>query len=154
MKKKMTKGSKVRITKEFSFEMSHLLRNHDGPCRNIHGHSYRLFVTLIGSPETDPGSPELGMLIDFGHLKKIVTESIVTEFDHALILSEAAFQGSFLEQYPGKLKVFPFEPTCENLILYFADLLSEKFSGNVSLHSLKLHETATSLAEWYASDNE
>ena len=43
-------ASVIRVTKEFSSEMSHVLWNYDGPCRNVHGHSYRLFVTISGVP--------------------------------------------------------------------------------------------------------
>ncbi len=63
--------SKIRITKEFHFEMAHTLLGYDGPCRNIHGHSYELKVTLLGVPIDDPKNPKLGMVMDFGDLKKL-----------------------------------------------------------------------------------
>ncbi len=62
----------IRVTKEFPFEMAHVLWNYDGPCKNVHGHSYRLFVTLSGYPSDDPLNPKNGMVIDFSDLKKIV----------------------------------------------------------------------------------
>ena len=62
----------IRVTKSFTFEMAHALWNYDGPCRNIHGHSYELLVTISGHPITDENSPKLGMVMDFGDLKKIV----------------------------------------------------------------------------------
>ncbi len=64
----------IRITKIFHFEMAHALNNYDGLCRNIHGHSYKLRVTLIGQPSNDKTSPKKGMLIDFSDIKKIVRE--------------------------------------------------------------------------------
>lgn len=73
----------IRVTKEFRFEMAHALWNYDGPCRNVHGHSYILYVTLAGEPVNDPDHPRNGMVIDFGDLKKIVRENIVDRFDHA-----------------------------------------------------------------------
>ena len=73
----MINKNRVRITKEFSFEMSHFLKNHLGGCNNIHGHSYKLFVTISGYPCNDTDSPQYGMLIDFGELKKIVNKSII-----------------------------------------------------------------------------
>ena len=66
--------SKIRITKEFSFETGHALYGYDGKCRNVHGHSYHLSVTVIGNPITDSSHVKLGMVIDFGDLKKIVKE--------------------------------------------------------------------------------
>ena len=62
----------IRVTKEFRFEMAHVLFNYDGPCRNVHGHSYILYVTLAGQPMNSPGEPRNGMVIDFGDLKKIL----------------------------------------------------------------------------------
>lgn len=144
----------VRITKEFSFEMSHLLKYHQGGCRNIHGHSYKFYVTIIGRPNIEEGNPQNGMLIDFGDLKRLINRLIVEPLDHALMVSEKAFRGSFLEQYGGKIIVKDFEPTCENLISEFADLISKELPGHVKLHSMKLYETATSFTEWYYSDNE
>jgi 6-pyruvoyltetrahydropterin/6-carboxytetrahydropterin synthase len=143
----------VRITKEFSFEMSHLLRNHQGGCKNIHGHSYKLFVTIIGNPCSEPESPQNGMLIDFGDLKKIIHRLIVEPLDHALMVSEMAYTGSFLENYTGKTIIKPYEPTCENLISEFAEIIEKELPDRVKLNSLKLYETATSYTEWFACDN-
>ena len=80
--------SKIRITKQFSFETGHALYGHDGKCKNIHGHSYRLNVTLFGTPITDDSSPKFGMIMDFSDVKKIVKETIVTPFDHATIFNK------------------------------------------------------------------
>ncbi len=67
----------IRVTKEFPFEMAHALWNYDGPCRNVHGHSYRLFVTLSGKPPIDvEGNPKNGMVIDFSDLKSIVKKRL------------------------------------------------------------------------------
>lgn len=143
----------VRNTKEFSFEMSHLLKNHQGACKNIHGHSYKLFVTIKGKPNLNPNSPDYGMLIDFSVLKQIVNKTVIEHFDHAIVVSEAAFKNSFLESYTGKLIVTPFEPTCENLISEFAKLITPSLPQIINLYSLKLYETATSYTEWFVSDN-
>lgn len=76
----------IRLTKEFSFEAAHALDGYDGPCREIHGHSYRLFVTVKDTPAEDASNPKCGMVLDFGVLKRIVSEEIVSHFDHALVL--------------------------------------------------------------------
>jgi 6-pyruvoyltetrahydropterin/6-carboxytetrahydropterin synthase len=78
----------VRITKQFSFETGHALYGYDGKCRNVHGHSYKLGVTVIGKPIDDPSHVKYGMLIDFGDLKKIVKEEIVEKFDHATVFNK------------------------------------------------------------------
>ena len=84
----MKKSPVIRITKEFKFEMAHALKDYDGPCRNIHGHSYEMKVTVSGTPVDDKNNPKLGMVMDFGDLKKIVRETIIEVFDHALVLQD------------------------------------------------------------------
>lgn len=135
--------------------MAHVLNNYDGPCRNVHGHSYRLFVTVAGSPVSDPGSPKLGMVIDFGDMKKIVRREIVDLFDHSVVVSTlepedriASFRSLF-----GNTVVVDYQPTCENLVADFAARIVEHLPAGVILHSLRLFETATSYAEWHAGDN-
>ena len=146
----------IRVTKEFNFEMAHALLNYDGPCKNIHGHSYRLFVTLIGNPVNDPGNPKNGMVIDFNDLKNIVKKEIVNVFDHALVISRK-FDKEKMEMFTkmvGNTVLVDYQPTCENLISDFAGRITRNLPESVKLHSLKLYETTTSFAEWYASDNE
>lgn len=146
----------IRLTKEFKFEMAHALAGYDGPCRNIHGHSYELFVTICGRPVEDAGSPKLGMVMDFGHLKKIVRSCIVEEFDHALVLHKATVPAgmSGLGEFAGRLILVSYQPTSENLLIDFAGRIKKLLPETVKLYSLKLRETVTSYAEWYASENE
>ncbi|MFW5701279.1 MAG: 6-pyruvoyl trahydropterin synthase family protein [Cyclobacteriaceae bacterium] len=150
-------SSVVRITKEFDFEMAHALWNYDGACKNIHGHSYKLMVTLKGHPNNDPTSPKLGMLIDFKELKNLVNNLIIKRFDHALVINENAphdfIKNEGAKQMFDKIEILPFQPTCEKLISYFALQLMEKLPPNVNLHSLRLYETSNSYAEWYLEDN-
>ncbi|MBQ5879364.1 MAG: 6-carboxytetrahydropterin synthase [Alistipes sp.] len=145
----------IRLTKEFSFEAAHALGGYDGPCREIHGHSYRLFVTIKGEPSTDPMNPKQGMVMDFGVLKKIVNEEIISRFDHALVLRSTADEGLrrvLLEQFDNVVTV-EYQPTCENMLDDFAHRLMKRLPEGVMLHSLRLHGTASSYAEWYAEDN-
>ena len=74
----------IKITKQFSFEMAHALRNYDGLCRNIHGHSYKMDITLAGRPLNDDNSPKNGMVMDFGDLKKLVNEEVISPFSITL----------------------------------------------------------------------
>jgi 6-pyruvoyltetrahydropterin/6-carboxytetrahydropterin synthase len=145
----------IRVTKEFRFEMAHALWNYDGPCRNVHGHSYILYVTLTGEPLENPEEPRNGMVIDFGDLKKIVKENIVSRYDHALMVSGFAPAETVeaYRQHFGNVIVSPYQPTCENIVADIAAILDRKIPPGISLHSVKLYETATSFAEWHASDN-
>ncbi len=147
----------IRLTKEFSFEAAHALNGYDGPCREIHGHSYRLFVTVRGVPSVSSEDPKNGMVIDFGVLKKIVNEEIVSRFDHALVLEKSA-EDCALRQLLGtrfgNVVELAYRPTCENMLADFADRIRRRLPAGVVLHALRLHETASSYAEWFAEDNE
>ncbi len=145
--------TRIRITKEFSFEMAHALRNYDGPCRNIHGHSYKLFVTIIGKPKHDDADPKNGMLMDFGALKKLVTKEIVDKYDHSVVIYKNDERLSEMQQLFENIIVEDHQPTCENLVSDIASIINKQLPENLSVFSIKLYETATSYAEWYASDN-
>jgi 6-pyruvoyltetrahydropterin/6-carboxytetrahydropterin synthase len=135
--------------------MAHVLWNYDGPCRNVHGHSYRLFVTISGNPVDEPGNPKNGMVIDFTDLKAIVKNEILDVFDHASVVSRF-FDKEKIELFTtmfGNAVVVDYQPTCENLIADFADRITPHLPSGVKLHNLKLYETSSSFAEWYASEN-
>jgi 6-pyruvoyltetrahydropterin/6-carboxytetrahydropterin synthase len=146
--------SKIRVTKEFGFESAHALWNYDGKCKNVHGHSYRLFVTVIGTPIADENNVKLGMVLDFGDLKKIVNQNIIDRFDHALVLSNKAEIKNIREvnQMFDRFEVVNYQPTCENFIVDFANIIKDKFPADVKLFSLRLYETPSSFAEWFADD--
>ena len=145
----------VRLTREFSFEMAHTLAGYDGSCSQIHGHSYRLFVTVCGKPLSDPASPKDGMLIDFGMLKALVNEVIVDRYDHTLLLRATPRNEALIESLRAnfeRIETLYWQPTCENLVSHFALLLANRLPAGVELHGLRLHETANSYAEWFSSD--
>lgn len=143
----------IRITKEFKFEMAHALIGYDGPCKNIHGHSYRLNVTVKGKVKNGTSDSDEGMVVDFGIIKKIVNELIVDKYDHALVLNDKMKIDFSTFDFMQKLILVPFQPTCENLLLHYAELIKAQLPSNLSLNSLFLRETPTSFAEWYADDN-
>ncbi len=147
----------IRLTKEFSFEAAHALEGYDGACREIHGHSYRLFVTVRGEPISELSHPKCGMVMDFGDLKRIVNEQIVSRLDHAFVMRRSA-QSCHIEESLRSLfsnvVLVDYQPTCENMLKDFATRIKSQLPQQVELFSLKLHETATSFAEWYASDNQ
>lgn len=147
--------TKIRLTKEFKFEMAHALKGYDGPCKHIHGHSYELVVTVAGEPVSTPGSPKLGMVMDFGQLKEIVRKDIVSEFDHALVLNRDSYNEYFehMNDLFGKLILVDYQPTSENLLIDYAARIRTKMPEGVELISMLLRETVTSYAEWFAADN-
>jgi 6-pyruvoyltetrahydropterin/6-carboxytetrahydropterin synthase len=146
----------IRVTREFSFEMAHALKNYDGPCRNVHGHSYRLFVTLTGTPVTEDENPKNGMIIDFTELKDIVLKKIIDLFDHSVVVSNdyGHEKMEMMKKTFGNTVIVDYQPTCENLVADFAERLKNQMPKGVKVHSLRLFETAKSCAEWFASDNE
>ena len=147
--------STIRLTKEFSFEMSHALEGYDGLCSQIHGHSYRMFVTVIGEPIDDRNNPKYGMVMDFGELKKIVNRLVTDKYDHSLVMRRTEANAEVVDMLADKFSrviISEYQPTCENMIAHFAEMISAELPPRVKLHSMRLHETATSFAEWYASD--
>jgi len=152
----MNKQAVIRITKEFKFEMAHALKDYDGLCRNIHGHSYELKVTLAGRPILDESSPKLGMVLDFGDLKKIVREQIVDRYDHALVLFNKMPESLIdeLKKNFERIIITDYNPTSELMIQEFAQLISAKLPDHLALKYILLRETVTSYAEWFAEDNQ
>ncbi|MBK42361.1 MAG: 6-carboxytetrahydropterin synthase QueD [Flavobacteriaceae bacterium] len=149
--------SKIRITKRFTFETGHALFGHDGKCKNIHGHSYSLFVTVLGRPISESSNPKFGMVMDFSDLKKIVKEEIVNPYDHATVFNKNSPHlelANDLKKRGHKIVLVEYQPTSEMLVIDFAEKIKSLLPKNIELYSLKLQETATCYAEWYAKDNE
>ena len=148
--------SNIRITKQFSFETGHALYGYDGKCKNVHGHSYKLSVTVIGSPITDRSNVKYGMVIDFSDLKKIVKEEIVDQFDHATVFNQTTPHIELANELKNRghhVILVDYQPTSENMVIDFAKKIISRLPAGISLFSLKLQETDSSFAEWYASDN-
>jgi 6-pyruvoyltetrahydropterin/6-carboxytetrahydropterin synthase len=147
---------RIRITKQFSFETGHALYGYDGKCRNVHGHSYKLSVTVIGTPISDTQHVKLGMVIDFGDLKKIVKEEVVDVFDHATVFNRHTPHielAQELQQRGHQVILADYQPTSENMVIDFAQKIAKRLPENIELFSLRLQETDSSYAEWFASDN-
>ncbi|MDX1327476.1 MAG: 6-carboxytetrahydropterin synthase [Arenibacter sp.] len=148
--------SKIRITKQFNFETGHALYGYDGKCKNVHGHSYKLSVTVIGTPITDTSHVKLGMVIDFGDLKKIVMEEVVDKYDHATVFNKNTPHVELAEELTNRghnVILADYQPTSENMVIHFAEKIKGRLPENIQLFSLRLQETDSSFAEWYASDN-
>ncbi|NOZ45896.1 MAG: 6-carboxytetrahydropterin synthase [Chlorobi bacterium] len=147
--------TKIRVSKEFHFEAAHALWNYDGLCKNIHGHSYKLIITVIGIPINDTNNPKNGMLIDFTDLKQIVNTIIIDKLDHAFLVNRQAEISNFYStnEMFDRMLVVDYQPTCENILLDIVNKLKSSFPENSELFSVRLYETTTSYADWFKSDN-
>ena len=148
--------STIRITKRFSFETGHALYGYDGKCRNVHGHSYKLYVTVIGHPISDTTHVKLGMVIDFSDLKVIVKNKIVDVFDHATVFNKNTPHVELAKELSDrghKVLLVDYQPTSEMMIIDFANVIKQELPSHIKLHSLKLQETDSSYAQWFASEN-
>ena len=148
--------SNIRITKQFSFETGHALYGYDGKCKNIHGHSYQLFVTVIGKPISNSEHVKFGMVIDFSDLKKIVKEEIVNVFDHATVFNKNTPHVELAKELSDRghdVILVDYQPTSEMMVIDFVQKIKNRLPNTIKLHALKLQETTTCYAEWVASDN-
>lgn len=148
--------SNIRITKQFSFETGHALYGYDGKCKNIHGHSYQLFVTVIGKPISNSDHVKFGMVIDFSDLKKIIKEEIVDVFDHATVFNKNTPHVELAKELADRghdVILVDYQPTSEMMVIDFAEKIKNRLPNTIKLHALKLQETTTCYAEWVASDN-
>ena len=133
--------------------MAHALHAYDGLCANIHGHSYRLLVTVRGNIKEEKGSPKNGMVLDFSVLKEIVKPMIIEKYDHSLVLNANSPHRDINFSAFEKVYFLPYQPTSENLVTDFALQIKEKLPESIELYKVVLSETATSFAEWNTDDH-
>lgn len=146
---------KLRVSKIFNFETAHALWGYDGKCANIHGHSYILTVSISGDLIEDPEHPKYGMIIDFGELKDIVRPEIVDIYDHCLLVRKNTPHEGYanVETAFKKIWLTEFQPTCENMLLDMVKKMLNALPSHIELRYMKLQETKSSFAEWYADEN-
>lgn len=127
----------MELTKIFTFDMAHRLSFHDGKCRNLHGHTYTLEVTVSGDED------ENGMVIDFNDLKRIIMDEVVDVLDHATVIYEK--DSLLMNSFPKELKhvVFPNECTAENLCKWCSDRLEK---AGLTIKQVAIWETPNSKA--------
>lgn len=140
----------LRISRSFQFDAAHALKDYNGPCRNIHGHRYRLEVTIRQVSTTNEASEYDGILMDFKQLKKIVHACIIDPLDHALILSKP-YAEQIRKAYDGIIYEMEDEPTAENMIHHFLEQLQAQMPSGIVVSKIRLHETENCFAEWEES---
>lgn len=141
----------IRITKIFHFSMAHALTGYDGKCRNLHGHNYKLEVTLSGKPITDTANAKNGMVVDFGDVRRIVDQHVIQNLDHALMLPHGS---PITVEGDTKLLSVSFQPTVENILCYIAQLLEGNIPQGLELYSLRLYESDSSYGELIVASND
>lgn len=115
--------AKVCVTKIFTFDSAHFLPDYVGKCAKIHGHTYKLEVTLKGEIEF-----ESGMLVDFVDLKQAVEDNILCIVDHQMLNA-----------------VVDYKPTAENMVVDFMEKMKQAYGDLI--YKIRLWETPTSYAE-------
>ncbi len=138
----------LQLTKIFNFETAHAIHGYEGLCRNIHGHSYVLHVTVRAKQPVQEPLPAPGFLVDFKEIKRIVKKEVVEYFDHRLFLSE-----DYIRTHPGlnnleNLEIWPYEPSAENILYFIRLKLIPQMPEGIVISCMRLYETATSYAEW------
>jgi 6-pyruvoyl tetrahydropterin synthase/QueD family protein len=142
----------LKISKLFQFEASHILPLHTGKCSRLHGHSWRMTVTVEG-----PINPSTGFVVDYGELKRVV-EPLVANLDHSHLGEGCAWTGAWNASGIGKEWWPPFGPAfypssenlCRKIFQTLQPLIKEQL--NVRLFEVRIEETCTSAAAWTADD--
>ena len=134
----------ITVTKTVKFDAAHILTNHGGLCKNLHGHTYRVDVSV-----TQPECDTKDMVIDFKDLKRLATEAICDRFDHAFIYNTGSTGeceiAAVVERNGMRTVAIPFRSTAENLARHFFETLAPLVAG---LSSVRVWETADSCAEY------
>ena len=146
---------RIQLIRRFSFEATHLLPYHEGDCRHVHGHSYRLEVQINGPVQAEHIGPESGMVMDLKRLKDLVHKSIIAPCDHALLLPDflPELQLEAARLFSTKILILPFSPTAENLVHWMAWQLQAQLPAGVELAGLVLWETAQAGVRWLPDGN-
>ncbi len=146
----------LSVTKIFTFACAHSLPNHNGLCRNIHGHNYKLEVTIGGPVNPTNGDSSQGMVIDFSELSNIIKQAVIEPYDHALILPKDN-ESPFKSEDTKIIYINGDRSTAERMILDIKDRIAlaisniEVFNKRIEVVKLKLWETDTSFVEWINS---
>lgn len=147
----------MKVSKEVTFDCSHMLSGHDGLCQNLHGHTYKVVVSVSGTQLTEGSSKN--MVIDFKHLKRAITTVITERFDHGIIFSDYAYRNvaecalyTWALQYNMKYFVMPERSTAEDMAKFFKDEIFKYLTEELNLQNItdvevRVYETPTSYAE-------
>jgi len=155
----------MRVTKIIEFDAGHRVPHHKSHCKNVHGHRYKLEVTVEGPLVTIRGVSDEGMVLDFSDIKAAMMKFVHATFDHVFIMSvddplksllstpyaAADMPAPLGQRYSvkdfGTIQEVPGVPTAENLARWIFELLGETLNnGNYRVVQVKLWETPNSAA--------
>jgi 6-pyruvoyltetrahydropterin/6-carboxytetrahydropterin synthase len=143
----------ISITRRLEFDAGHRIPHHDGQCRHLHGHRYAIELTVSGDVLEMPGAADDGMVLDFGDIKRLANEHLVSLWDHAfLVAKEDQAVVAFLASMPNhKTVILDRVPTVENLahaaFVILEPIFAEAFHGRLRLSSIRLYETPNCWAD-------
>ncbi len=140
---------RLKVSKEFHWQMSHRLPFHRGLCSNIHGHNYKLRVTVEGEPDSN------GFVIDFYDLVRAV-QPIIDNLEHSFVVDENDTKIiDFLRENNFRHFVVPTTTTSENLAIWFAHEISKNLKNYPNIRKLivRFYETSDSFAEFETEIN-
>lgn len=149
---------KITATKEFKWDMAHMLENHEGLCKNLHGHTYKMFVTAertVSALNKQSNKATEGMVCDFKELKELVSKTIVKHLDHATMLNVESSDPceqellEVLNKYGKKVVEVDYRPTAENMACDFLAALNEMAelkATEYKIIAVQIYETPTSYA--------
>jgi 6-pyruvoyltetrahydropterin/6-carboxytetrahydropterin synthase len=148
----------ITISKEFNWAMTHRLENHNGLCKNLHSHGYKMFVTFKRTDNKleETNTSEEGMVCDFSTIKNLVNTLIINKIDHAFVFNchdkDSSSIAKVLDGQIGqKLYAFNFRTTAENMAKYFCEIINqflEVANENFRCTKIVLYETETSFATY------
>lgn len=140
----------MKITRHEEFEVAHVLPDYPGACGNLHGHTYKIEVTVEGPQHED----NYGMVLDFNILKEVIKKVVP---DHRFVYNNIRTSPlekdilKVLNNYGCKSVGYPFCTTAENMSKYFSEaieqiLIKDYNITDVQVVEVKLWETTNSFA--------
>lgn len=147
----------LTVAKRFQWHMAHRLPDHPGGCRNLHGHTYRIEITVARPDGLLEHGPQRGMVADYGMLLDVIKEVVHSPLDHALMwwegdeLLRAFVDNAQRQQPPLKTVKVPFTTTAENICAWLAPQIATALRSKdaaLELRRVRVWETETSVATW------
>lgn len=136
-----------QLTTEHSFDSAHFLAGYDGKCGNLHGHRWRVLLT-VQSETLREDRQQKGMCVDFAELKKDLRTEL-DALDHVLIIEQGSLRESTmkaLQEEKFQVVEMPFRPTAENFARYFYELFTLK---GYPVAKVEVYETANNSAVYF-----
>lgn len=136
-----------QLTTEHSFDSAHFLAGYDGKCGNLHGHRWRVLLT-VQSETLREDQRQKGMCVDFAELKKDLRTEL-DALDHVLIIEQGSLRESTmkaLQEEKFQVVEMPFRPTAENFARYFYELFTLK---GYPVAKVEVYETPNNSAVYF-----